>query len=75
MEGSRAHGFRLVSEQRDEDPNPVGFGIAYAAMDPDWPVKGLAAPARDALLAKMHERADGQVETVVSTRFLFRLDA
>jgi trans-aconitate methyltransferase len=72
MDAARQHGFDLVSEQRDEDLNRIDFGVDYQAMDPDWPVKGLAENDRQALLAKMHELADGQVETMVSTRFLFR---
>jgi SAM-dependent methyltransferase len=72
MNASSAHGFRFLFEQCDEYPTPFGYGVDYAAMDPDWPVKGLAPEVRQALLMKMHELAQGQFETLVSTRFLFQ---
>jgi len=71
---SRTHGFQPISEHRDEYPTPVGFGIDFMAMDPSWPVKGIAPEARQAVLAKMHELAEGKLETLVSTRFLFQRD-
>lgn len=71
MNASRRHGFALVAEHRDEYLNPVGFGIDFAAMDARWPVQGLAQDDRQALLTKMHALADGQFETLVSTRFCF----
>jgi SAM-dependent methyltransferase len=72
MSASHRHGFRLLSEHRDEDRTPVAVGMDYQAMGTDWPVKGLESAARTALLARMHELAQGGFETAVSTRFLFQ---
>jgi hypothetical protein len=69
---SRRHGFQLLSEHRDEYPTPIGFGVDFQAMDPNWPVKGCAPEVREALLTRMHELAQGQLESLVSTRFLFQ---
>ena len=69
---ARAHGFRLLFEHCDEYPTPIGFGVDFEAMDPNWPIKGLAQDARQAVLKRMHERAEGKLETLVSTRFLLR---
>ena len=44
-------------------------------MGTDWPAQGLEQADRLALLQKMHERAHGKTETLVSTRFLFRKTA
>ena len=71
---SRRHGFQLLSEHCDQFPTPVGYGVDYHAMDIDWPVEGLAHEVRQAVLTRMHELADGKVETLVSTRFLFQKD-
>jgi SAM-dependent methyltransferase len=71
-DASRKHGFTLVLEQRDEYPTPAGFTIDFEAMNVDWPVKGLAQDAREAVLARMHELARGEIETLVSTRFVLR---
>ena len=68
------HGFHLLAEHCDEYPTPIGFGVDYEAMNADWPVKGLAPEVRQALLTKMHELADGEFETLISTRFLFQKD-
>jgi len=72
MSAQQRHGFELVLERRDEDVTPVVAGVNFQAMDVDWPVKGLEPAARLALLQRMRELAQDQVETVVSTRFLFR---
>jgi SAM-dependent methyltransferase len=72
VEASRMHGFQLVAEHCDEDDSPLEFGIDFAAMDADWPAKGLAAARRQALIAAMRERAQGRAEPLVSTRFLFQ---
>jgi len=72
MNASRRHGFELVAEHRDEYLNGVGFGVDYAAIDADWPVQGFAPDVRQAVLTKMHALAQGQFETLVSTRFLLR---
>ena len=69
---SRRHGFALLSEHCDEYATPIGFGVDYQAMDPEWPMKGCEETTRAALLSKMHELAQGEVETLVSTRFLFQ---
>lgn len=71
-DAARDHGFRLVFEQRDEDATPVAYGVDFVSMDPVWPREGLAAPAREAVLAKMHALARGTVEPLISTRFLFQ---
>lgn len=70
--GAGSHGFRLVSEHRDEDLTPVAYGVDFVSMDPAWPIKGLAAEDRQAVLKRMHELADGAIEPLVSTRFLFQ---
>ena len=75
MSASRRHGFQLLAEHRDEDAYPVAHGVAFYAMDPDWPVKGCAPEQRLALLNKMHELAQGKFELLVSTRFLFQRTA
>jgi SAM-dependent methyltransferase len=72
INASRAHGFELVAEHRDEYPTPIGFGVDFHAMDPNWPVKGCNDEVRQALLARIHELAHGQSEPMVSTRFLLR---
>jgi SAM-dependent methyltransferase len=72
---SRRHGFRLLSEHRDEYLTPIGFGVDFQAMDPDWPVKGCALETRQDLLTKMHELAREKSEPMVSTRFLFQRSA
>ena len=72
MNASRRHGFQPVAEHRDEDLTPVGFGVEFQAMHPDWPLKGCALEERQALLNKMHELAQGKLEALVSTRFLFQ---
>jgi hypothetical protein len=41
-------------------------------MDPAWPVEGLALEDRQAVLAKMDALAQGKLELLVSTRFLFQ---
>jgi hypothetical protein len=69
---SRRHGFQLLSEHRDEYPTPISFGADFQAMDPNWPVKGCAPEVREALLARIHELAQGKLEPLVSTRFLFQ---
>ena len=75
MGASRRHGFRLVAERRDEYPTPVAFGVDFRALDEDWPLKGCEPEKRAALLERMHQLADGQSETLVATRFLFRRSA
>jgi SAM-dependent methyltransferase len=75
MDASHRHGFRLLTEHRDEYPTPIGFGLDFDAMDVDWPVKGLSQDGRDALLAKMHEVSAGTFETLISTRFLLQKTA
>ena len=72
MSASRRHGFQLLSEHRDEDRTPVCIGVDFQAMGADWPVKGLEQETRRELLQRMGELAQGQFETVVSTRFLFQ---
>jgi SAM-dependent methyltransferase len=72
MSASDRHGFRLLSEHRDEDRTPVAVGVDYQSMGADWPVKSLEPAARTALLGRMQELAQGELETVVSTRFLFQ---
>jgi SAM-dependent methyltransferase len=72
IDASSTHGFRLLAEHRDEDPTPIGFGVDFDAMDPDWPVKGLTLETRQALLTKMHEMAQGEREALISTRFLLQ---
>ena len=71
-DAARRHGFRLLAEHRDEDPTSARFGLEFESMDPDWPVKGLAPDAREALLARMQALAPGEPEALVSTRFLLR---
>jgi SAM-dependent methyltransferase len=68
----REHGFELLSEHRDEDRAAVLCGVEFQAMSADWPAKGLAKERRQALLQRMQELADGESETVVSTRFLLQ---
>ena len=75
MSASSRHGFQLLAEHRDEDAAPVGFGVDFQAMSPDWPLKGCAPGQRLALLNRMHELAQGKFETLLSTRFLFRKTA
>ncbi|MBL9141442.1 MAG: class I SAM-dependent methyltransferase [Phycisphaerae bacterium] len=65
----RAHGISLVAEHRDTYSTPVGVGVDFQAMDPDWPAKGLSAALRAAVIGHMHELANGQVESLTSTRF------
>lgn len=72
MSASRQHGFQLLREHRDADLTPVAFGVDYQAMGTDWPVKGLEQAVRRALLQTMHDLAQGEFETLVSTRFLFQ---
>jgi SAM-dependent methyltransferase len=72
MNASREHGFRLLFEHRDEDLTPVAYGVDYLTMDPAWPVEGLALEDRQAVLAKMDALAQGKLELLVSTRFLFQ---
>jgi SAM-dependent methyltransferase len=69
---SSRHGFRPLFEQRDEDLVPVAYGVDYLTIDPDWPIAGLAPQARQAVLAKMEALADGTLERLISTRFLFQ---
>ena len=69
---SRRHGFELLSEHRDEELTPVSIGIDFQAMGADWPVKGMEPADRQILLQRMHELAQGKLESVVSTCFLFR---
>ena len=69
---SRRHGFELLSEHRDEYPTPIGFGVDFQAMEPNWPVKGCAPEVREALLTRIHELAQGKLEPLVSTRFLLQ---
>jgi SAM-dependent methyltransferase len=71
-EAASRHGFRLVEEHRDEDVSPVAFGLEFDAMDADWPLQGLAAETREALLARMLELVPKSVEALVSTRFLLQ---
>jgi SAM-dependent methyltransferase len=71
-DASRKHGFRQLFEKRDEDLTPVGYGIEFLAMDPVWPVAGLGAAERQAVLNRMDELAQGMLEPLVSTRFLFQ---
>ena len=66
----RKHGFQAVAEARDDDASPVAFGLEFAAMDANWPAKGRGPTVRNALIAEMHARAQGIIETLVSTRFL-----
>ncbi|HEX7272061.1 MAG TPA: hypothetical protein VF420_07925, partial [Casimicrobiaceae bacterium] len=72
MSASTRHGFKLLAEHCDEDKYPVAHGVAFYAMDADWPVKGCAPEVRRVLLDKMHALAQGRFETLVSTRFLFQ---
>lgn len=72
ISASRRHGFELLSEHRDEDLTPVSIGIDFQAMGADWPVKGMESADRQILLERMHELAEERLESVVSTRFLFR---
>jgi len=69
---SRQHGFALLFEHCDEYATPIGFGVDYQAMDREWPMKGCGETKRAELLNKMHELAQGKVEPLVSTRFLFQ---
>jgi SAM-dependent methyltransferase len=69
---SRANGFELLAEHCDEYPTPIGFGVDFHAMDLNWPVKGCDGVVRQALLARIHELAEGKLEPMVSTRFLLR---
>jgi SAM-dependent methyltransferase len=69
---SRKHGFRLRFEQCDKDLTPVAYGVEFLAMDPVWPVTGLGAVERQALLDRTNELAHGMLEPLVSTRFLFQ---
>ena len=71
-DASRRHGFELLVEHRDEYPTPIGFGVDFQAMDPNWPVKGCVPEVREALLTRIHELAQGKLEALVSTRFLFQ---
>jgi SAM-dependent methyltransferase len=75
MSASRRHGFEPLAEHRDEDLTPVGFGVDFQAMSPDWPLKVCAPEDRRALLNKMHELAQGKFDALISTRFLFRRSA
>jgi SAM-dependent methyltransferase len=75
MDATRRHGFELLAEQRDQDPSPVAYGVDFMAMDKAWPAAGLDASVRDALLRTMRDRAEGKVEAVGSTRFVFRAQA
>lgn len=71
-EAASQHGFHLLAERRDEDVVPVAFGLDFDAMDADWPVEGLSAQGREALLAKMLALAPRQADALVSTRFLLQ---
>jgi hypothetical protein len=71
MSATRGHGFQLLAEHRDHDLSPVAYGVDFMAMDKKWPAPGLEPSARDALLRKMHQRAEGKFESIGSTRFLF----
>jgi len=53
-------------------PTPIGFGVDFQAMEPNWPVKGCAPEVREALLTRIHELAQGKLEPLVSTRFLLQ---
>ena len=75
MSASHRHGFQPLAEHCDEYLTPVGFGVDYQAMDPEWPLKGCVPEDRRALLNKMHELAQGKFEALVSTRFLFQRTA
>ena len=55
------HGFRLRFEHRDEALAPIAYEVDYLTMDPAWPVEGLAADERHAVLAKMEALAEGMV--------------
>ncbi|HEY2190348.1 MAG TPA: class I SAM-dependent methyltransferase [Caldimonas sp.] len=74
MAASLRHGFEVLAEHRDEDPTPVAFGVDFQAMSAEWPVSSQRAEERRVVLDKMHELAQGRLETLVSTRFLFRRD-
>ncbi|HEY2558779.1 MAG TPA: class I SAM-dependent methyltransferase [Caldimonas sp.] len=69
---SQRHGFEPIAEHRDEFPTPVAFGIDFEAMNADWPVHRDRADERRRLLDKMNELAEGRIEPLVATRFLFR---
>ena len=69
---TRAHGFEPLAEYRDHDLSPVGYGIDFMAMDKDWPAPDLDPGLRATLLQRMHARAEGMMESLGSTRFLFR---
>jgi SAM-dependent methyltransferase len=73
-DAARSHGFRQLLEERDEDATPVAYGVDFLAMDPVWPVAGLGAKERQAVLHRMDELAQGKLEPLVSTRFLFQRD-
>jgi hypothetical protein len=69
------HGFEPLAEHRDEDRTPVAFGIDFQAMSDEWPMSApQRAEERRVLLDKTHELAEERLETLVSTRFLFRTD-
>jgi SAM-dependent methyltransferase len=72
VEASQRRGFELVVEHRDAFASPVAFGVDFEAMDADWPVHRDRTKERRLLLDKMNELANGRVETLVATRFLFR---
>jgi hypothetical protein len=69
---TRRHGFEPLAEHRDNDASPVAYGVDFMAMDKGWPAPGLEPSAREGLLDRMRERAEGKVESIGSTRFLFR---
>ena len=72
---TRDHGFELLAEHRDNDASPVAYGVDFMAMDENWPAAGLEPSVREGLLRRMRELAEGKVETLGSTRFLFRARA
>jgi len=69
---TRRHGFELVAEHCDNDVSPVAYGVDFMAMDKGWPAPGLDPSVREGLLERMRELAEGKVESMRSTRFLFR---
>jgi len=70
-DATRAHGFELLIEERDHDLSPVSYGVDFMAMDRQWPAPGLEPSQRESMIRTMRERAEGQVESLGSTRFLF----
>ena len=72
MRTTQRHGFGLLAERCDRDSSPVAYGVDFMAMDKAWPAPGLEPSVRERLLRRMREMAEGKMETIGSTRFLFR---